>query len=156
MGDAKAGFHEDGDLVVGEGALCAIGYAEGSSGMVTFHHGDDDSAFHPGLLRAGANVASGVGLDIAGIDGLGAFDGESGHAFADGDLLDDLQNDIGDAERGFEMQDAVFTEQMNGAGFGMEMGYGKCERAIDGLRRGERSVQFFQESHALIVQHQTR
>lgn len=38
----------------------------------------------------------------------------------------------------------------------MEMGDGESERMLDGLRRGERRVEVFQERHALIVQHRTR
>lgn len=108
-GNAAAGFEERGDFVIGEGAFAAIGDTKGSDGAGILQHGDDDGAFHAGFFRAGADVAGGVGLDVAGIDGLGAFDGESGHAFADGDALDDLENDIGDALRGFEMKHAVFA-----------------------------------------------
>jgi hypothetical protein len=154
--NAAAGFEERGDLVFGEGALGAIGDSQGADGTAVLQHGDNDGAFHAGLFRTGADVAGGVGLDVAGVDGLGAFDGESGHPFADRHTLHDLKDGIGYALRGFEMEDAVVAEDVDGAGFGLEMRDGEGERMLDGLRRGERCVEVFEERHALIVQHRTR
>ena len=100
----------------------------------------------PVARAPGPDVATRIRLYIARVDRLPALDGETGHALADGNILDGIENHLRNpGARGPQMQHAVVTEKVDRPAVAGEFGEDSCERVVPLDPGADRTIDLCEE-----------